>query len=217
MPYKKREHICQMCQGTYITDEPKSRYCKACRSKASANSRYKGGHIGKDGYRRIMVGRIPHLEHRLVMEQSIGRKLLKGEEVHHKDGNRLNNHIDNLQLLESRAKHRHLHRKLFLSETHKECSICHEIKTRSDFYLKPTSSSNDKLRAECKSCTKKRSSEQWQKIKKGVLPKFSNGDIQRIRQAASKDIPLQILATTYSTSYQTIWRIVKHKMYATVP
>lgn len=37
-------------------------------------------------------------EHRLVMSRVIGRLLLPTETVHHKDGNRKNNHPDNLQL-----------------------------------------------------------------------------------------------------------------------
>lgn len=38
------------------------------------------------------------LEHRLVMAESLGRLLLPTETVHHKDGNRTNNDIDNLEL-----------------------------------------------------------------------------------------------------------------------
>lgn len=38
-------------------------------------------------------------EHRYIMEQFLGRKLLKNEHVHHIDGNGLNNDINNLELL----------------------------------------------------------------------------------------------------------------------
>jgi hypothetical protein len=43
-------------------------------------------------------GRRQCLEHRLVMAEHIGRPLTPNEHVHHKDGNRTNNVIDNLQL-----------------------------------------------------------------------------------------------------------------------
>lgn len=39
------------------------------------------------------------MEHRYIMALHIGRSLLKTETVHHKDGNRANNNIDNLQLM----------------------------------------------------------------------------------------------------------------------
>lgn len=44
-------------------------------------------------------------EHRLVMEQKLGRYLLPGEVVHHIDDDRGNNHPDNLELFESNGKH----------------------------------------------------------------------------------------------------------------
>lgn len=58
----------------------------------------KKGTITRDGYRRISVNGISMFEHRFVMEQHIGRKLLSYEYVHHKNGNRLDNHIGNLEL-----------------------------------------------------------------------------------------------------------------------
>jgi len=42
------------------------------------------------------------------MEQKIGRLLSKEEIVHHKDGNKLNNDVDNLEII-NRIKHISLH------------------------------------------------------------------------------------------------------------
>jgi len=47
-------------------------------------------------------------EHRYVMEQHLGRRLESSEHVHHIDGDKFNNHIDNLQLM-TNSEHLHLH------------------------------------------------------------------------------------------------------------
>ena len=38
-------------------------------------------------------------QHRLVVERHIGRRLLPGEDVHHKDGDKKNNAVGNLELI----------------------------------------------------------------------------------------------------------------------
>lgn len=48
-------------------------------------------------------------EHRLIMEEQIGRYLLPDEHVHHKDRNTLNNDPDNLELL-TKSEHARLHK-----------------------------------------------------------------------------------------------------------
>lgn len=50
------------------------------------------------------------LEHTLVMEKKIGRKIKKGEVVHHIDGNRKNNRPSNLFLCRDRSHHNDVHR-----------------------------------------------------------------------------------------------------------
>ena len=82
------------------------------------NPNWRGGNsLTSHGYRLIRVGRDHHLadvrgyayEHRIIAESKIGRKLEKGEQVHHIDGNKLNNCPSNLEVCttqEHRAKHR---------------------------------------------------------------------------------------------------------------
>jgi hypothetical protein len=63
-------------------------------------TRAKGtGTIMKEGYRRIHVeGGRRVLEHVYVMEQHLGRRLVPGENVHHKHGMRSENKIEDLEL-----------------------------------------------------------------------------------------------------------------------
>ena len=80
-----------------------SRKCLFAANSGKNHSRYKGGKItDANGYVKVRCGRKYIQEHRVVMEASIGRKLQKWETVHHKDGDRLNNRIENLELMGTR-------------------------------------------------------------------------------------------------------------------
>lgn len=59
-------------------------------------------------YKTIQINGKQVRLHRYVMEQKLGRKLLFNEIVHHKDENKHNNNIDNLELV-SRSIHKKIH------------------------------------------------------------------------------------------------------------
>ena len=72
--------------------------------------------IDGQGYRKLRIGRThpwadPNgyiREHVLVMCSAIGRQLLEGEVIHHKNRDLLDNRLENLDFL-SREEHNHLH------------------------------------------------------------------------------------------------------------
>jgi transposase len=77
-------------------------------------SRYMGGHttLHPQGYLLEYAPRHPHaytagyvFQHRLVMERVLGRFLMEGEVVHHKDEDITNNDPDNLELFSSQSEH----------------------------------------------------------------------------------------------------------------
>ena len=84
------------------------------------NPNWKGGRsVASNGYIIVRVGVDHHLadvrgyayEHRIVAEQKLGRRLCKGEQPHHINGNKQDNRPENLVVMKSMAHHRNQHRK----------------------------------------------------------------------------------------------------------
>lgn len=63
----------------------------------------------KKGYKRNKNNNT--LVHREVAEKKLGRKLKKGEVVHHKDRNKQNNSPDNLHVFKNQKEHDKAHKK----------------------------------------------------------------------------------------------------------
>lgn len=148
-------HKCPWCLSAFTSARSTAKFCSHnCHSAARRT-----GTIHK-GYRRVRDadGKQVH-EHRLVLEQHFQRKLTASEIVHHKDGNKLNNALDNLELLPSQVDHLQKHRKTFSSVLERQCSLCQQIKPVTEFYLR--NDRPDGLHSHCKECTRKTPNGSW--------------------------------------------------------
>lgn len=86
--------------------------------KGQSHWDWEGGRYVKDGYvfikdeshpkAELMKGYVR--EHILVMERHLGRYLNPLEVIHHKNGNRSDNRIENLELCKNQAEHNTKHR-----------------------------------------------------------------------------------------------------------
>ena len=116
--YNSRRVIkkCLKCGKEYKKPSARSgTYCSvSCATSGENNYQWNGGKFISQGYVYILSKGHPNAskikpyigEHRLVMEKHLGRYLKKSEVVHHIDGNKSDNRIENLQLFKSNNEHR---------------------------------------------------------------------------------------------------------------
>lgn len=106
-----RAKKCLECGGefypTYYTKKHKKsagrgqRFCSASCYMNFLNFSYQRApkQVSKSGYIYRKFGGFCQYEHRYVVEKYLGRKLIKGEQVHHIDGNKQNNDLNNLAVV----------------------------------------------------------------------------------------------------------------------
>jgi len=140
---------CPDCgKARWVVDQERGRNrefrCRSCSMKKSyaegrlrinrgRNSNWKGGRT-KTAHGYILIKMIPSdlfyamapksnyvFEHRLVMAQHLGRILLRSEQVHHINGNKQDNRIENLDLMPDSKGH-HIY------SACSNCSLRKEIK-----------------------------------------------------------------------------------------
>ena len=99
------------------------------------------------GYKKIRLNsKESRDEHRLVMEKFLGRKLNKFEVVHHKNGNRKDNRIKNLEI-QSLSEHTSNHMKKIMNTKNGR----RRLKFLKPYWFKPSKLKNGKyLCSRCK-------------------------------------------------------------------
>ena len=84
------------------------------------------GCIVPQGYKKIQVNKYLQYEHRVVMENFLKRKLKKTEIIHHKNENKLDNRLKNLEIL-NRGSHMKYHMNERYKHLYIPCDHCGTI------------------------------------------------------------------------------------------
>ena len=173
--FNRTDLICNYCGQRFLRRTRTIRsgkvFCSSeCRNRFFRSSKYAGVYknyrlyIATNGYVKIVLGRSKEkLFHVYLMEEAGGGSIPKGYNVHHKNGNKLDNRLENLQLMAA-GEHTTLHQ-LSSSEKrliasggipgiHKRCPECDSVKELKDF---PRSrQTRDGLYSYCRTCSVKR-------------------------------------------------------------
>lgn len=110
--------ICKYCgREREVTPKEKDRqFCNLVCAHAYKREQPRTPTKNRQGYEMVwFTDGSGEKYHRFLMEQQLGRKLKSDEIVHHKDGDRSNNDLDNLEIM-SWGEHSALHRRKEVAE-----------------------------------------------------------------------------------------------------
>ncbi len=109
-----RNRISKSLKGRHVSSNTEFKKGQNC---GFTHPNWKGGRIISGGFIKILVRNHPNkqrytAEHRLIVEKQLGRYLKSTEPVHHINGNKQDNRLENLYLFYNCAYHIHFHRKV---------------------------------------------------------------------------------------------------------
>jgi hypothetical protein len=128
------------------------------------------------GYMRVVCRNMKdrrQLEHRVIVEELLGRALSSKVSIHHLDGDRSNNAHDNLVVCEDAAYHRLLHKRamaLIVTGNPKlrRCCVCGLWKEESDYWMRHQ---GKYMHNRCKTCNREGNKNRY-KQRIGYYAKF---------------------------------------------
>lgn len=114
--YKKRKYCSKSCAGKHNKSGNKF-------NPREMHRNWGGGFTKSNGYIKVLVGNGTYRSlHVVLVEEFLGRSLGKNECVHHCNGNKRDNRLENLELM-TRSEHSRLHCTLLSDESRKKAKI----------------------------------------------------------------------------------------------
>ena len=115
--YKLERHLCRGCNNAEQGVKKRGRVSHN-KGKKKSNPKIGSTLIDASGYVNVYMGSLSTragkymLQHRMVVEADLGRKLDSKEVVHHVDGDKTHNNLANLFVCTSMSHHRLVHKTL---------------------------------------------------------------------------------------------------------